>query len=138
MLSPQETLEIEAACQRLSTSFGLYVDQHRYDELGALFAANGMLQRVNGSEIVGPVAIARSFDDRPATHRSVHLFGPSLIEIVGRDEATGQCSMLAIVVHESSPGGAMRVAGLYQDRYRRFNQVWKFTQRVPVVTVRDF
>ncbi|MDB5364896.1 MAG: hypothetical protein JWM77_823 [Rhodospirillales bacterium] len=126
--------EIDAACQRLSLAFALHADAHRFAELGQLFTEDGALRRANGDVVVGPAAITRSFDGRPASFHSVHILAPVLVEIVSADEATGRCAML-VVVHESGSGSPRRMAGFYDDRYRRIGGTWKFAARLSTIAI---
>jgi hypothetical protein len=118
----------EFSIRRLIASYCYCLDQRRFTDLGALFAADGTWEAQYGSS-TGPDGIAAFLADLvPAEPKRRHFVSNILIEAGtdGRAEATSYY----MVVRDGSAGPMVSVAGTYYDCFARGGDgLWKFTWR---------
>lgn len=126
--SIEDPAHAAAECARLAQAFVAHLDMQRYEAVGALFASDGIMQRVSGEVLQGPAEIARSLR-RPSNQRVIHHASPVHVELTGPDKATGVSSFLAFVATPDDGSATVRIAALWHDRYRRERGEWRIAER---------
>lgn len=124
----EDPAQAAADCARLAQAFVAHLDMQRYDEVGALFVSDGIMERVSGEVLQGPIEIARSLR-RPKDQLVIHHASPVHVELTGPDEATGVSSFLAFVATADDRSAAVRLAAIWHDRYRRERGEWRIAER---------
>lgn len=125
----------ETACRRLAQAFVAHLDHGRYEAVGALFTADGVMQRVSGDILNGPAEIADRLR-RPAGQTVIHHASPLHVELTGMDTATGTSSFLAFLATPDGAATAVRVAAIWNDRYRCEAGEWRIAERMVDVRLR--
>jgi hypothetical protein len=115
-----------AAIQDLLHLYCFHMDEGRFTELSALFAADGEWIAPYRSAR-GPAAIAAWLTQSvPATPRRMHYVMNSVIAVTG-DEATAKSNYLVMV--EVPDGPVPSVCGTYVDVLVRTSEGWRFRRR---------
>jgi hypothetical protein len=114
------------AIRELLHLYCFYMDEGRFAELGALFAADGEWAAPYRSA-TGPAAIAAWLTQSvPAAPRRMHYVMNSVIAVAG-DGATAKSNYLVMV--EGSDGPVPSVCGTYADVLIRAPAGWCFRRR---------
>jgi hypothetical protein len=129
-METDEQLRIRDECRDLGFAYAVFVDLRRFTELAALFMPDGILHRAYGETVVGRANIEKAQAARPPTLEIVHQVTPAAISVTAADEAQGWSSFIA-VSHDSNGEGvlALRGAGFFEDRYRKWNGLWLIAER---------
>lgn len=118
-------LEDRAAISELRARFCVYTDEQRWDDLVALFTADGVLD-VRG-EVKGREAIRDAVGHLPELWESWwHTVDTEITEI-DDDSATGIAYFDAPFVAE---GESFNAIGRYDDSFARDDGEWRFSRRV--------
>jgi ketosteroid isomerase-like protein len=125
----------ETACRRLAQAFVAHLDHGRYEAVGALFTADGVMQRVSGDILRGPAEIADRLR-RPAAQSVIHHTSPVHVELIDADAAIGTSSFLAFMATPDDASTAVRVAAIWTDHYRREAGEWRIDKRMVDVRLR--
>lgn len=115
---------IEAACARLVNLYANLNDAGRWEEVAALYAADGWMTRPSDPDarIVGPDAILAAFKARPP-RTTRHICANIVIDVDSDTSARGESAMLLFTGH-----GAPLV-GSFHDRFVRTADGWRFAER---------
>lgn len=136
-LSTAERSEIERACERLVYLYSRALDLGDMDAAADCFAENGSMARpMTPDQVVqGREAIRAALHTRPKTLLTKHLATNVMIDVAGRDAASG-LSYLTMI--SSTPGAEARPPypapgplwfGEFRDRFVRIDGAWKFLER---------
>jgi hypothetical protein len=137
VLSAVERMEIERACERLTFAYGRALDLGDMNAAADCFAEHGSFARpMNpGLVIQGREAIRAALLTRPKTLLTKHLTTSVMIDVEGRDSASG-LSYLTMVSTTPPEGAAPPFIsngpvyfGEMRDRFVREHGVWKFLER---------
>jgi hypothetical protein len=114
------------AIRELLHQYCFCMDEGRFAELGALFAADGEWVAPYRSA-KGPSAIAAWLAlSVPASPRRMHYVMNTVIAVTG-DEATAKSNYLVMV--EGQDGPVPSVCGTYVDQLTRGTDGWRFRRR---------
>lgn len=140
---PQDLASLEA-CRNLVVDCASLIDETRYDELGRIFATDGVFARPTAPDapIVGRDAIIAAFKLRPANKLSQHLVMNIRVWLTGADTAEGTSSIMLYLTDVDLPfepgkgrKGSGPLLGLYKDRYVRTPEGWRIADRRGRVTM---
>lgn len=114
------------AIRELLHQYCFCMDEGRFAELGALFAADGeWIAPYRSAQ--GPAAITAWLTQSvPASPRRMHYVMNSVIAVTG-DEATAKSNYLVMV--EGADGPVPSVCGTYVDLLIRGTEGWRFRRR---------
>ena len=131
-VTPEQRLLIEAECNRLISAYCYHVDRRHYDELAALFAQDGVLDR-GGNRTEGRDTILAAMHQRPPAIATRHMNGTPHFLSVTADEVKAVTYMLMYVV-EGSDEGPNEVPGTtglaeFHDTFRRTPEGWRIASR---------
>lgn len=136
-----EARAIEWDCTRLITRFYMLLDEKRYDELAALFAADGIWIRL-GQELTGRDAIVAAMAER-ADWLTAHLVSNITIDIVDADtvETTQYVTLYRLEGRSAADGPAPVVPPLgilrHRDTLVRQGGEWKFRRKTSRAIMTD-
>ena len=139
----QDLAAVEA-CRNLVVDCASLIDETRYDELGRIFAVDGVFARptMPDAPIVGRDAIIAALKQRPANKLSQHLVMNIRVWLTGPDSAEGTSSIMLYLTdvdlpHETGKGRKATgpLLGLYKDRYVRTAEGWRIADRRGRVTM---
>ena len=121
-------INAEFAIRRLIASYCYCLDQRRFADLGALFAAEGTWEAQYG-RATGPAGIAAFLAELvPAEPKRRHFVSNILIDPVADGHA--ETTSYYMVVRDSGGGPMVSVAGTYHDRFARDGAgQWRFASR---------
>ncbi len=136
-LSSVERMEIERACERLTYAYGRALDLGDMNAAADCFAENGSFARpMNPGQIIqGREAIRASLLTRPKTLLTKHLTTGVMIDVEGRDAASGlsYLTMIATTPPEAAAPPFISAGPIYfgemRDRFVREHGVWRFLER---------
>jgi hypothetical protein len=123
-VSPAERQAIEWDCARLIALYANLNDEHRWEEISALYHPDGLMTRPSDPdvEIRGQQAILAAFQARaPRTTR--HICANVVIDVEDERTARGHCAML-LFMDQRPP-----LVGSFHDRFVRIEGDWKFMER---------
>lgn len=131
-LSPQQTLLIEHACERLSADYAYAVDANNPEAVASVFAEDGVWQLRDVYK--GRKAIRDYMQEfvTTKTYTSVHLTTNIRIQVIDENHATGTAS---VQLYRYDPanlpaGGFMPTAlGTFNDEFVRTPEGWRFLRR---------
>jgi len=117
----------EFAIRRLVSEYCYFLDQRRFADLSALFAADGTWEALAG-KATGPQEIERFLSELvPASPKRRHFVTNTIIDEHGAEAIS---TSYYLVVRESDNGPMVSVAGTYHDRLSRNSSgEWKFAYR---------
>ncbi|VVD64849.1 nuclear transport factor 2 family protein [Pandoraea terrigena] len=131
-----DVLLAKQACHELVMRFVACNDRRDPQGLAALFAETGVLVRPNGDTLVGPVAIAAAYAERPADRLTRHLVGNVLIDVMSPTRAIGSSTVLlwSASAHVAPgpfgrPAEGRQVMGEFDDTFVRTAQGWRIARR---------
>jgi hypothetical protein len=134
----QERQAIELACAKLINQFAVYNDAARYEELAALFTADGSYARPTDPDnyLKGRAAILAAFKGRPAEKLTRHLITNILIEVASPASAEGICYVTLYAGSTDQPApkfgylaAPSQLIGEYHDQFTLTAEGWKFSKR---------
>jgi hypothetical protein len=116
--------------RELVARYAQYADRGRFDDLVALFIADGVLCIDDREPLHGRAAIRAFLDATAAGLRGSgspalirHHVTTLTIDVTGADTATGAAYFLVV------SGAGPDHWGLYRDRYVRLDGAWRFAER---------
>lgn len=123
-MTGDERRAIEADCARLIALYANLNDAGRWDEVGALYVADGVMTRPTAPDapLVGRDAILAAFKARPP-RKTRHVCANVVIEVVSPTEARGESAM--ILLQPDHPP----LAGSFHDRFVLTGDGWRFAER---------
>ena len=132
-----ERLRIERACERLVLEAAHRNDTHDYEGYAALFTADGMLIRPDGSEARGRPAIRAAYASRPANRMTRHLCTNIRVEVLSAERATGLTLALVFGADASLPppdhfghvADGRVLLGQFEDEFERIAEGWRIARR---------
>ncbi|HZF14632.1 MAG TPA: nuclear transport factor 2 family protein [Steroidobacteraceae bacterium] len=136
-LSAAERIEIERACERLVHVYGRALDLGDLSGAADCFAVNGSMARPMAPDqvIEGRETIRAALLTRPKTLLTKHLATNVMIDVEGRDAASGLSCLTMISTTPLADAKPPFVSkgpiyfGEFKDRYVRENGEWKFLER---------
>lgn len=123
-----ERLGIELACQRLAFQFCSLNDHRRYREYSELFTEDGEFARP-GLEVRGRGAIRDALSQRPAHLETRHLCTNVIIDVTGRDRATGTGTQLYFAHDTTAKATQTPLVIDFVDTYVRTPDGWRIATR---------
>ena len=134
-MDPDQVLQIQSACERLSILYARMVDFKQYELVPEVFTEDAFLNA--GGPLRGMEKIAKGMSRRPETLRSRHVLTNIFIQVLDADRARGT-SYLSLYRHvgeESLSPGAIELSGPaavgeYEDEFRRTEDGWRISSRV--------
>lgn len=139
MLTVQQQIEIEHACQKVLLKSVSTFDDGDFQGFANLFAADGVFFRANfpNEPLTGREAILAALLARGADRVTRHLCTNIEIDVVDADHAIGRCYLYLFTAQKSAPeavGGRPADAGQrlgeYIDHYVRTAEGWRIAKRV--------
>ena len=119
------TAEDKDAIRDLLSTYCVCMDTGRFDDLGALFAPDGIWNGVQG-----PAAIAERVGSivpvRGEGPRRIHFLSNILIAVAG---GTAHAVSNWMVVREGAAGAGLGAAGTYVDDLVKDTGAWRFRSR---------
>jgi ketosteroid isomerase-like protein len=137
-LTEAEICAAQSACQALAVDCAEIVDTQDYARLREIFAEDAVFARPTnpGEPIRGVENIVTSFQSRPRNRLTQHLVTNIRVRVESPRTASGSCRILLYVSEasevETSEGrkaAAKQIIGIYQDRYVRTQDGWRFAER---------
>jgi hypothetical protein len=136
-MTPEETLHIERACERLVLDAVYLTDRLDYAAYAALFAPEAILSRPGGAPLVGPAAIRKSYESRPATRITRHLCTNIRVTVESAERARALTYVLLFTGnsaepapdHFGRPADARQLVGEFEDEFERTPQGWRIRAR---------
>jgi hypothetical protein len=130
-MSLQDSGSTEFALTLLANRFFVSLDDRKYAELAALFAASGVWHR-QGAALEGPARICEALDARPADLTTHHLVTNVVPVVESSDSA--QAVMYVTVFADEGPAqsGPLPMAlplqvGVYRARFVRLDE-WRIAE----------
>jgi hypothetical protein len=138
-LAPADERAIEWACMKLMVQFAEFNDRQDYEALAALFDERGRFARPTDPNtlIEGRDNILKAFQSRPKGRLTQHLCTNLLVTAETTDRARGSCRILLYTadgaqVTEGAFGikaDPRQLVGIYEDRFVRAAEGWRFAER---------
>lgn len=131
-----ETMLAEHACAKLITQYAALLDAGRWDDVAALYVADGRMSRPTAPDdfIEGRDAILASFTARPP-RISRHVCINIQVNVLHDDQAMVTSQILLFTADAAEDGGlpvqsaAPPMVGTYADRLVRTDAGWRFAER---------
>ena len=129
-MDASERRAIEWECARLINLYALLNDEARWEEVAALYAADGVMTRPTAPDqpIVGRDAILSAFKARPP-RTTRHVCSNIVIDVESITAATGRSAMLLFTSAEKPP-----LVGGFEDRFALTGDGWRFAERRGTLT----
>ena len=132
-----DNFEIERACERLVLDFAYFSDRQEYESLSQLFAVDGIMERPNGESLMGPEAILRSYQSRPAGRITRHVCTNIRITAVSEKRARGSTYAVLYFANTSEPADGhfgfktepRHMIGDFEDEFVLSAEGWRFALR---------
>ena len=123
-MTDQERRAIEADCARLIALYANLNDEGRWDEVAALYTANGLMTRPTAPDapIIGRDAILAAFKGRPP-RKTRHVCSNVVIDVESPVAARGTSAMVLFTE------GGTPLAGSFHDRFELTADGWRFAER---------
>ncbi len=138
-LTPADMRTIEWACTKLMVQFAEFNDRQDYEALAALFDERARFARPTDPNtlIEGRDNILKAFQSRPKGRLTQHLCSNLLVTAETTDRARGSCRIVLFTADgtqapDSAFGfktDARQLIGLYEDRFVRAPEGWRFAER---------
>jgi hypothetical protein len=125
-----ERRAIEWECARLINLYALLNDETRWEEVAALYAADGVMTRPTAPDdpIVGREAILAAFKARPP-RTTRHICSNVVIDVESPTDARGRSAMLLFTAADKPP-----LVGGFEDRFVLTEDGWRFAERRGTLT----
>lgn len=131
-----ETMLAEHACAKLITQYAALLDAGRWDDVAALYVADGRMSRPTAPDdfMEGRDAILASFTARPP-RISRHVCINIQVNVLHDDQAMVTSQILLFTADAADDGGlpvqsaAPPMVGTYADRLVRTDAGWRFAER---------
>ena len=131
-----EKMLAEHACAKLITEYAALLDAGRWEDVAALYLADGRMSRPTAPDdfIDGREAILASFTARPP-RISRHVCINIRVEVEGSTAATATSQILLFTAEAAEDGGlpvqspAPPMVGTYADRLVSTDAGWRFAER---------
>lgn len=123
-LSDDARRAIEWECTRLVNRYANLNDAARWEDVAALYVADGIMTRPSAPdiEIVGRAAILAAFTARPP-RTTRHVCANIVVDAESPTAARGTSAMLLFT------GGAAPLVGGFTDRFVLTDDGWRFAER---------
>lgn len=123
-MSPAERQAIEWQCARLVALYANLNDQHRWEEIVALYHPDGLMTRPTApdAEICGHEAILAAFNARPP-RTTRHFCSNVVIDVEDERTARGHSAVLLFT------GDGPPLVGSFDDRFIATPDGWRFLER---------
>jgi hypothetical protein len=127
---PDASRAIEWECARLINLYAQLNDAARWEELAALYAADGSMTRPTAPDapIIGRDAILAAFQSRPA-RTTRHICSNIVIDVETATAARGSSAMLLFTAANAPP-----LVGGFEDRFVLTGDGWRFAERRGTLT----
>jgi hypothetical protein len=114
-------------------------DDRQWAALAALYAVTGRLRRPNGDEVIGRDEIEASYGAGPATRRTRHLCGGTVVETDGTTASA--VTPVLLFTWDAATDSAVADAtgpaiGELTDVLIRTEEGWRIAERIATVTAR--
>lgn len=122
---PDASRAIEWECARLINLYAQLNDAAHWEELAALYAADGSMTRPTAPDtpIIGRDAILAAFQSRPA-RTTRHICSNIVIDVETATAARGSSAMLLFTAANAPP-----LVGGFKDRFVLTGDGWRFAER---------
>ena len=131
-MTPAQTADIAAACERVTLDYAKYADSAAFDDLAALFAEDGVME-LFGAVHSGRAAIHASFaaGGGGGTITTVHSNSNFRIDVLSDTEASSTAYVTVFVGDKANPATMIEpfLVGIYNDSFRKTADGWKFAKR---------
>lgn len=135
-LPAEQRRAIEWECARLINLYANLNDAGRWEEVAALYAADGLMTRPTAPDapIVGREALLASFLARPP-RASRHVVGNIVVEVESETSASAYSVILLFTGAAGEDGGLPvkdeggPLVGDYRDRFVLTGDGWRFSER---------
>lgn len=129
-LTPADLHAIEWQCARLINLYAQLNDAARWEEVAALYAADGSMTRPTAPDapIIGREAILAAFRSRPA-RTTRHICSNIVIDVESATSARGSSAMLLFTSADAPP-----LVGGFEDRFVLTGDGWRFAERRGTLT----
>ena len=135
-MTPIDTLLAEHAGARLVTDYAALLDAGRWEEVAALYVADGRMSRPTAPDdfVEGRDAILASFTARPP-RISRHVCINIRVDVTAENEARATSQILLFTADAAEDGGlpiqsaAPPMVGSYADRLVKTEAGWRFAER---------
>jgi hypothetical protein len=129
---------IERACERLVLDFAYFSDYQDPDALGALFTADGRMERPSGDALIGRDAIVKSYRARPGGRVTRHVCTNIRITVESVDRARGLTYAVVYAAnantladgHFGIPAEPRQLVGEFADEFVKTEEGWRIASRV--------
>lgn len=132
-----ERMLAEQAIARLITRYVHLNDAHRWEDLAALYTADGRMNRPTAPDafVEGRDAILASFQARPP-RASRHIVANIVVDVAEDGQSARAHSQILLFTGEADPAGGLPLqspkpplVGSYHDLLRLEGDGWKFAER---------
>lgn len=135
-MTPIDTVLAEHACAKLITEYAALLDAGRWNDVAALYVADGRMSRPTAPDdfIEGRDAILASFTARPP-RISRHVCINIRVDMTGEGAANATSQILLFTADPAEDGGlpvqsaAPPMVGTYADRLVKTEAGWRFVER---------
>lgn len=123
-MTEADRLAAEWACAKLIARYANLNDAACWDEVSALYTADGVMTRPTAPDapIVGRAAILAAFQGRPP-RKTRHVCSNVVITLDSPTTASGESAM--VLFSENGPP----LAGSFHDRFALTAEGWRFAER---------
>jgi SnoaL-like domain len=137
-LTDAELRAVESACHALCVDYADIFDGQEYLRLRDFFAEDAVFARPTKPQepICGAENIVASFESRPRDRLTQHFVTNIRVHVESPTSATGSCRIPLYVSDTSEPEtpearkvAPKQIIGVYQDRYVRTKDAWRFAER---------
>lgn len=133
-----EILAAESMCQALAIAYAEIVDAQDYARLREIFAEDIVFARPTdpSNPIHGIDNVIANFQSRPRNRLTQHFVMNMRVRVESPTSAKGSCGILLYMSDVSEPPTVegrqavpKQILGVYQDRYVRTKDGWRFAER---------
>jgi len=134
-----ERLLIADSCRNLLYRYAYLNDERRFQELAALFTADGVYCRPSAptDQIIGREAILEAYTTRPAGTATFHVCSDVIVDVDSASKARARSRMVLFSGPRGSDGsnpdlGTMKppLVGTFRDELTLTPEGWRFSRRV--------
>lgn len=118
------------ACQEYVIRCLRAIDDRDYDGVASGFAEDGIWSR-GGVDLVGPAAVRKAMDQRPADFETQHLAMNFVVDLAGKDTATVRYTIMGYAQTADKP---YHLHAIFRatDRLKLTGAGWRFVHRTAV------